>query len=115
MPTPRQAAACITTEEFIIVAGGHTDDLLDTVDVMNINTKNGPQSLPSHENYLNYQVLFVETHSTWQEAFNMVFYHQGLSFLAPFLTFYHPAHLDPDYDEHFHKVKMSGNKSNLYQ
>ena len=39
MPTPRQAAACITTEEFIIVAGGHTDDLLDTVDVMNINTK----------------------------------------------------------------------------
>ena len=41
MPTPRQSAACITTEQSLVVAGGEGsgDDYLDIVEVMNINTK----------------------------------------------------------------------------
>ena len=41
MPTPRQSAACITTEQALVVAGGRADTYkyLDTVEVMNINTK----------------------------------------------------------------------------
>ena len=40
MPTPRQNAACITTEQALVVAGGYVDGgRLDTVEVMNINTK----------------------------------------------------------------------------
>ena len=36
MPTPRKSAACLTTDEALVVAGG---DDLDTVELMNINTK----------------------------------------------------------------------------
>ena len=40
MPTPRISAACITTEQSLVVAGGYVSgDYLDTVEVMNINTK----------------------------------------------------------------------------
>ena len=40
MPTPRDTVACITTEQSLVVAGGEgRGGLLDTVEVMNINTK----------------------------------------------------------------------------
>ena len=40
MPTPRQSVACITTEQSLVVAGGEgSGGHLDTVEVMNINTK----------------------------------------------------------------------------
>ena len=41
MPTPRSATACVTTEQGLdlVVAGGYAGGLLDTVEVMNINTK----------------------------------------------------------------------------
>ena len=40
MPTPRGTVACITTEQSLVVAGGNrSGGLLDTVEVMNINTK----------------------------------------------------------------------------
>ena len=39
MPTPRMSAACITTERALAVAGGDAGDSLDTVEVMNFNTK----------------------------------------------------------------------------
>ena len=40
MPTPRQTAACITTEQALVVAGGYGHGgYLDTVEVMNINIK----------------------------------------------------------------------------
>ena len=39
MPTPRQNAACVTTEQALVVAGGYAGSHLDTVEVMNINTK----------------------------------------------------------------------------
>ena len=40
MPTQRQTAACITTEQALVVAGGYGHGgYLDTVEVMNINTK----------------------------------------------------------------------------
>ena len=40
MPTPRQSVACVTTEQAVVVAGGFADcGHLDTVEVMNINTK----------------------------------------------------------------------------
>ena len=39
MPTPRENAACITTEQALVVAGGFAGVCLDTVEVMNINTK----------------------------------------------------------------------------
>ena len=43
MPTPRQSAACVTTEQALVVAGGHAGSYLATVEVMNLN--GGPQSL----------------------------------------------------------------------
>ena len=40
MPTPRQTAACVTTEQALVVAGGCADGrFLVTVEVMNISTK----------------------------------------------------------------------------
>ena len=39
MPTPRRNPACITTEQALVVAGGSAGGCLDTVEVMNINTK----------------------------------------------------------------------------
>ena len=39
MPTPRQNAACITTEQALVVAGGYAGDYLDTVEVMSTDTK----------------------------------------------------------------------------
>ena len=39
MPTPRWNPACITTEQALVVAGGYAGGYLDTVEVMNINTK----------------------------------------------------------------------------
>ena len=40
MPTPRNAVACITTEQSLVVAGGYgSGGVLDIVEVMNINTK----------------------------------------------------------------------------
>ena len=39
MPTPRQSVACITTEQVLVVAGGYGGCYLDTVEVMNIKTK----------------------------------------------------------------------------
>ena len=39
MPTRRSSVACITTEQALVVAGGHAVDYLKTVEVMNINTK----------------------------------------------------------------------------
>ena len=40
MPTPRNLVACITIEQSLVVAGGYgKDGFLDTVEVMNINTK----------------------------------------------------------------------------
>ena len=40
MPTPRSSAACNTTEKVLVVTGGlGTDSALDTVEVMNISTK----------------------------------------------------------------------------
>ena len=40
MPTPHQTAACVTTEQALVVAGGHADGIvLATVEVMNISTK----------------------------------------------------------------------------
>ena len=40
MPTPRRSVACITTDRALVVAGGYADcGHLDTVGVMNINTK----------------------------------------------------------------------------
>ena len=39
MPTPRTAAACVTTEQTLAVAGGFNGSDLATVEVMNINTK----------------------------------------------------------------------------
>ena len=40
MPTPRDKVACITTEQSLVVAGGYgSGGFLDTVEVMNINTK----------------------------------------------------------------------------
>ena len=39
MPTPRESATCITTEQAVVVAGGFAGDFLDTVEVMNIHTK----------------------------------------------------------------------------
>ena len=40
MPTPGQTATCVTTEPALVVAGGLADGgRLDTVEVMNIDTK----------------------------------------------------------------------------
>ena len=39
MPTKRENPACITTEQALVVAGGYAATYLDTVEVMNINTK----------------------------------------------------------------------------
>ena len=39
MPTPRRNAASITTEQALVVAGGFADTYLDTVEVMNVKTK----------------------------------------------------------------------------
>jgi hypothetical protein len=39
MPTPRQRAVCITTGRAVVVAGGYAGDHLNTVEVMNINSK----------------------------------------------------------------------------
>ena len=39
MPTPRKLAACITSEQALVVAGGYVGAYLDTVEVMNIDTK----------------------------------------------------------------------------
>ena len=39
MPTSRSNAACVTTEEALVVAGGYAEGDLNTVEVMNINTK----------------------------------------------------------------------------
>ena len=39
MPTPRCVTSCITTEQALVVAGGYAGDYLDTVEVMDINTK----------------------------------------------------------------------------
>ena len=39
MPTPRMAAACVTTEQALVVAGGLDGGDLATVEVMNISTK----------------------------------------------------------------------------
>ena len=39
MPTPRRSAACVTTEQALVVAGGHDGSDLATVEVMNISTK----------------------------------------------------------------------------
>ena len=39
MPTPRLNVACITTEQALVVAGGFASGYLDTVEVMNVNTK----------------------------------------------------------------------------
>ena len=41
MPTPRRSAACVTTEQALVVAGGYGagSKLLDTVEVMNTDTK----------------------------------------------------------------------------
>ena len=40
MPTPRRSVTCITTEQSLVVAGGYVSGgILDTVEVMNINTK----------------------------------------------------------------------------
>ena len=39
MPTPRKLAACITSEQALVVAGGYAGASLDTVEVMNIDTK----------------------------------------------------------------------------
>ena len=39
MPTPRLAAACVTTEQVLVVAGGYAGGDLATVEVMNISTK----------------------------------------------------------------------------
>ena len=39
MPTPRSLTACITTERALAVAGGYTGDDVETVEVMDINTK----------------------------------------------------------------------------
>ena len=39
MPTPRNCTACITTEQALVVAGGNAYYGLDTVEVMDINTK----------------------------------------------------------------------------
>ena len=39
MPTPRRNPACVTTEQALVVAGGYAAGFLDTVEVMNINTK----------------------------------------------------------------------------
>ena len=39
MPTPRYSTACITTDQALVVVGGNAHDGLDTVEVMDINTK----------------------------------------------------------------------------
>ena len=39
MPTPRQSAASVTTEQALVVAGGYDGSCLATVEVMNISTK----------------------------------------------------------------------------
>ena len=39
MPTPRQSAVCVTTEQALVVAGGFAGDAMDTVELMSINTK----------------------------------------------------------------------------
>ena len=39
MPTPRKNAACVTTEQALVVAGGYGTGYLDTVEVMNTDTK----------------------------------------------------------------------------
>ena len=39
MPTPRHVAACITTEQALVVAGGYDGSHLTTVELMNISTK----------------------------------------------------------------------------
>ena len=39
MSTPRDNTACITTEKALVVAGGYAGDDMDTVEVMDINTK----------------------------------------------------------------------------
>ena len=39
MPTPRASAACVTTEQALVVAGGWDGSRLATVEVMNISTK----------------------------------------------------------------------------
>ena len=39
MPTPRHSTACITTEKALVVAGGYGHGHLDTVEMMDINTR----------------------------------------------------------------------------
>ena len=39
MPTARRKVACVATKQALVVAGGYTGSYLDTVEVMNINTK----------------------------------------------------------------------------
>ena len=46
MPTPRETPACITTEQSLVVAGGFGNGYLDTVEVMNINTKQWTAASP---------------------------------------------------------------------
>ena len=53
MPTPRWNAACVTTEQALVVAGGYGVGYLDTVEVMNTDTKVWTQvaSLPKRCDY----------------------------------------------------------------
>ena len=46
MPTPRESVACITTRKALVVAGGYAGVYLDTVEVMNINTKQWTTAYP---------------------------------------------------------------------
>ena len=59
MPTPRRSAACVTTEQALVVAGGYGAGNLDTVEVMNTDTKIWTKvaSLPEKCNSLTAAIL----------------------------------------------------------
>ena len=50
MPTPRMSAACVTTEQALVVAGGYVGGTLATVEVMNLNSEQWTTVSPLPQN-----------------------------------------------------------------
>ena len=88
MPTPRRSVACITTEQSLVVAGGNgSGGFLDTVEVMNINTKQWTtvSPLPQKQSQLS-AIVYGDT-LYLAGGFDVVISHQNLSSLVLLLIY----------------------------
>ena len=104
MPTSRQNVACITTTEALVVAGGYAGDPLNTVEVMNINTKQWTTLCSLPQKWSLYSATVCG--DTLYLAGGCVDHMPSQSVLIS----YHPVHLDPDYDGPYLEVTMYGRR-----